>query len=254
MRRPIMKIFVAIDDTDNIDVKQGTGHLASALANEIESFGWGKCFGVTRHQLFVHPEIPFTSHNSAMCFPAEIKQDCLGEIMEYVQSYLVRESALGSDPGFCLAVEKHILKPDLLVSFGQQAKKTVFTKEDAYGLAERLGIHLSEHGGTGQGVIGALAGVGLRLSGNDGRFRGKYQLEHPDTAVTVKHIYDKTLVDLVRSIGGKILNNDEKVKLGEKIKSVLMDGKRVLLVSPYDKEEHLIPWQTCPIEYIKKNF
>ena len=33
---------------------------------------------------------------------------------------------------------------------------------------------LPGYGGTGQGVVGALAGVGLRLYGDDGRFRGWY--------------------------------------------------------------------------------
>jgi hypothetical protein len=32
-------------------------------------------------------------------------------------------------------------------------------------------IHLSEHGGTGQGIIGALAGVGLRMFGSDGEIK-----------------------------------------------------------------------------------
>ena len=56
------------------------------------------------------------------------------------------------------------------IDFGYRAKQVVLTKSNAYKLAKKLDIHLSEHGGSGQGVIGALAGVALRLTANDGRF------------------------------------------------------------------------------------
>lgn len=66
-----MRALICIDDTDNIDIKRGTGQLASLLAEEIEQKGWAKCEAVTRHQLFVHPDVPYTSHNSSMCFAAD---------------------------------------------------------------------------------------------------------------------------------------------------------------------------------------
>jgi len=55
---------------------------------------------------------------------------------------------------------------------GRRATCSVLTKKEAYPLAEKLGIHLSEHGGTGDGVVGALAESGLRMTGNHCRFRG----------------------------------------------------------------------------------
>ncbi len=57
----------------------------------------------------------------------------------------------------------------------------LLTKQEAYMLANTTGVHLSENGGTGDGIVGALAGTGLRLDGNDGRFRG--WLEFGNTGV-----------------------------------------------------------------------
>lgn len=72
-----------------------------------------------------------------------------------------------------------ILDPKRLIEFGKMAKQAVTNKQAAYDLARETGIHLSEQGGTGDGVIGAIAGIGLRLSGNDGRYCGWYLLGMP---------------------------------------------------------------------------
>lgn len=62
-----------------------------------------------------------------------------------------------------MVVEDEYLKAADLVDFGRRAKNEVLTKDLAYDLAVKLGVPLSEHGGTGDGVIGAVAGSGLRL-------------------------------------------------------------------------------------------
>ncbi len=54
--------------------------------------------------------------------------------------------------------------------FGMRAQKEVITMEEARDIADRLGVYIWLGGGTGQGFIGAMAGVGLRSTGNDGRF------------------------------------------------------------------------------------
>lgn len=168
-----MRILIAIDDTDNHETP-GTGHLASFLSESFEKKGWGKGFPVTRHQLYLHKDIPYTSHNSSMCFEAEIDCNELENIKTFCQDFLVRESAPGSDPGLCIVDTEALKSVDALVEYGRKAKNTVLNKDIAYNLAGSLNVHLSEHGGTGDGIIGALAGTGLRLSGNDGRFRGHF--------------------------------------------------------------------------------
>ncbi len=246
-----MKILVAIDDTDNIYVKnRGTGHLAAELIEELEEKGWGVCEPITRHQLYVHPDIPYTSHNSAMCFIADIDPDRLESVIEHASGFLVRKQAVGSDPGLCVAVIDKLVRAGWLIAFGYAAKQEVLTKDHAYWLAEELNIHLSEHGGTGQGVIGALAGAGLRLGGNDGRFRGKLQIKAENEIASVSEILAQSRIDIIKCIeSGYILRESELVRLGETVKPVLLGGKSVLLVDPIVDEE--ASWATISKSRVK---
>jgi hypothetical protein len=239
-----MRIFVCIDDTDNLESK-GTGWLASILAEELEKNYGGKSYFITRHQLFVNPNVLCTSHNSSMCFAADLDHAKLERFIGFASELLENESAQGADPGLCVA---HIENPDYisgLIDFGRRAKTEVLTKKEACNLAYRYEIHLSEHGGTGDGVIGALAGVGLRLSANDGRLRGKLKIRNNNLAVRVAAIRDHDCVDAVRSTCGKTPGDDELVRLGDKVKAVLLDGKRVLLVSPVGPAVAGVCWRTC---------
>ena len=189
-----MDILVGIDDTDDIE-SRGTGQLAAILAKEIEDRGFGRCLCVTRHQMLVHPDIPYTSHNSSMCFPASVRPSRYEDVIELAQDFLHRESAPGSDPGLCIVDTEELRKQDPLMEFGNRAKREVLQKSDAYALAEKLGIHLTEHGGTGLGVIGALAGCGLRLTGNDGRFRGHFRVDTANASMTASELIRQTGVD-----------------------------------------------------------
>jgi len=252
-----MRILVSIDDTDTMKVDgvevRGTGELASLIRQAVEDRGWGSCEPVTRHQLLIHPDIPYTSHNSAMCFQAEIDAVCLDEIVAFACEFLARESAPDADPGLCVAVVDRLSRPGWLIAFGYMAKNYVLNKEEAYDLAEMLGIHLSEHGGTGQGVIGALAGAGLRLSGNDGRFKGKIKINTDKGIVSVGEIRATGKVDLVKSLEeGIILSDDELVVLGDTLKAVLLEGKAVFPVFPVQQDDPDRPkWQSYSKSQLK---
>lgn len=245
-----MTVYVCIDDTDSLD-SRGTGELADLLAREVERLSRGTARSITRHQLLVHPDIPFTSHNSSMCFIANMEEAYLGSIIEYASEFLVRESAAGSDPGLCIAVAERLTRPDMLVEFGYRAKRAVLEMSDAYSLAEELGVHLSSHGGTGQGVIGALAGVGLRLGGNDGRLRGSLQISAVNGFATVADILAHPEVDEVRTAEGFLPGGDVQVRLVDKVKTVLLGGKFVLLIVPDEGEARDAAWRTCTRQQLK---
>jgi len=230
-----VRILVSIDDTDTMKMDgvevRGTGELAGLIKKAIQDQGWGRCAPITRHQLLIHPDIPYTSHNSSMCFEADIESSFLNPVIEYASDFLARESAPDSDPGLCVAVTDRISRPGWLVSFGYMAKNVVLTKQQAYDLAKILGIHLSEHGGTGQGVIGALAGAGLRFSGNDGRLKGKLKIKAENDLISVGDIYSQGKVDMVKCLEeGIIPQDDEMVILGDHIKLIWLYGKAVLPV------------------------
>ncbi|HTG82330.1 MAG TPA: hypothetical protein VL949_10330 [Geobacteraceae bacterium] len=246
-----MRILISIDDTDNLE-SRGTGDLASEIAREVNDKGWGESSYVTRHQLLVHPDIPYTSHNSAMCFAAEIDESCLESLIDHASAYLARESAAGSDPGLCVTVVDRLATPEALVAFGRKAKQSVVAMTEASALAAQLGIHLSAHGGSGQGIIGALAGAGLRLSGNDGRLKGHLSIATTDDTATVRDIRAHADVDDVRTLEGSPLAGDELVRLrGDKVKTVLIDGKSVLLVVPVAGTADGIAWQNCTKQQLR---
>ena len=245
-----MRILVSIDDTDTMKMDgvevRGTGELASLIKQAIEDKGWGSCAPITRHQLLIHPDIPYTSHNSSMCFEADIEESFLKPVIDYASDFLSSESTPDSDPGLCVAVSDRISRPGWLISFGYMAKNYVLTKQDAYDLAEMLGIHLSEHGGTGQGVIGALAGAGLRLSGNDGRFKGKLKTKAENDIIAAGDICSQGKVDMVKCLEeGTILQDDDMIVLGDHIKPIWMYGKAVLPVCAVPEEiDGRARWQT----------
>jgi len=219
-----MRLFVCIDDTDDLDSK-GTGEIAEEIANLLEEKELGKSSAISRHQLYVHEDIPYTSHNSSMCFEFCLKGE-LSEVVELASSYLKIESSPLSDPGLCIYSYKE--SHDALIDFGKNAKVKVLTKEMAYDFAEEHGIYLNEFGGTGDGIIGALAGVGLRLTGNDGRFKGKHKIEEGLYQVeTLKEVLN---IDEIINQQTKSYLLEGNVYVSGKVKSVLHNHKRVLPV------------------------
>ena len=246
-----MKILIAIDDTDNLETP-GTGHLASDLSGLLEKTGLGKGSPVTRHQLYVHPDIPYTSHNSSMCFEAEIEDKNHDHVISFCQDFLIKESAPGSDPGLCIVDIAALEAKETLIEYGRKAKNTILNKKIAYDLAASLKVHLSEHGGTGDGIIGALAGTGLRLSGNDGRLKGHFLVGDVNDTLPVKELLKRTGADIVRTEEGHTLNDDDTVRIGKKVKAVYLDHKSVLLVFPVENNGDGRLWETCSKEQLKK--
>ena len=226
-----MHIYLGIDDTDTLDTP-GSGHISEELAKTLQNSGLAtRCTAISRHQLFVHQDIPYTSHNSSMCFTAEIQEDRLADIVQAAGRFLQETSAPGSDPGLCLAAVDNPAGADL-IAFGLKAKQEICTKQEAYALAEKTGVHLSEHGGTGQGVVGALAAIGLRLHGSDGRFRGWLKLGKAGEIATREFLGEHPLVDAVVDEEGQAIPEDSRIILAEDtIKTVLLNHRQVIPVT-----------------------
>lgn len=247
-----MHIFLCIDDTDNLE-SRGTGELASIIAETIENRDWGKCKRITRHQLFLHPDVPYTSHNSSMCFEAELKEEYFDDLISFASDFLSNESAKESDPGLCIVSADKITDSEKLISFGKRAKTELVTKKEAYDLAKELGIHLSEHGGTGDGVIGALAGIGLRMSGEDGRYKGKIKLNCAEKEVEAGYILSNTFIEAVRNIEGTKLKDNEKILIDDRLKAVQFDGKPTLLVQlSADENTGEMHYKPCTKQQLKQ--
>jgi hypothetical protein len=222
-----MKLFLSIDDTDDLESK-GTGEIAEEIAELIEEKKLGETSYVTRHQLYVHDDIPYTSHNSSMCFEINnVKEEDYEKIIEEASNYLLQESSKLSDPGLCLCKFEGV-DIEALVKYGYKAKTEVLTKKYAYDFSKKHEIFLNEYGGTGDGVIGALAGIGLRLSGNDGRFKGKLKIK--DGNYCVESLLENKKINEVYDITSSEYLCEGEIQISGKVKTVLLDHASVLLV------------------------
>lgn len=217
------RYLIAFDDTDN-EQTLGTGHV---LERFLDSCACERTF-ITRHQLFVDKRVPYTSHNSAMC--AEIHCDAsLAELAALAGRFLERERAEGSDPGLCIADLQAVCDCDALVEWGLRAKAKVLSKQEAFDRARQCSVHLSEHGGDGQGVVGALAAVGLRLSGNDGRVRGRVPID--PGRISVRDLVAATGFDQVCDLDGSVLSADEIIEVAQRqAKAIYRDFKSTIPV------------------------
>lgn len=245
-----MKLLICIDDTDNLE-SRGTGSIAFEMTEIIEAEGWGSCGLISRHQLILHKDVRYTSHNSSMCFDAVVDVRHYSAMQAKLSRYIEDESAEDSDPGLCIAEVDRLLLPenkavrDKLTDFAYKAKTEVLTKLDAYTLAEEAGLFLCEYGGTGDGVIGALAGAGLRLHGYDGEVKGGIAHLGAGLTFTVARLREEALISEVCTTDMKPLGRDELVLISWKAKPVLYAGRPVLLVIPVTEDRaDSCCWQT----------
>lgn len=230
-----MTYVVAIDDTDMPGTK-GTGWLVQEMCELMQSKGLATSSAISRHQLFVHEDVPFTSHNSSMSFEMDLQGGDIEKATSFMVCFLKERAQKGSDPGLCiLDPQSHGDLSDLF-QYARNAKTTVLSKDIAYDQAEKLGVYLSEHGGTGDGVIGALAGVGLRMLGEDGRYRGWYHLGNRGETIDVAKIHSALpFIDAVITESKKVLSTDTQLTISsEKIKTVRKNHQQVMIVVPND--------------------
>jgi len=241
-----MKIFIAIDDTDNAESK-GTGFRARELASIIQNHQLGQLIGVTRHQLFVHETIPYTSHNSSACIAVNSDVINLNEIISVSAKYLIENAAPGSDAGLCVCPETNVMEE--LFDFAKRAKSEVLTMDMAKDLANKMGVFLEGYTGTKQGIIGSLAAVGLHAAGNDGRFLLTKGMREVFGIYTAQEILNITGVEKIKTTDNKIILNFEKILLTEWWRPVLQDKLAVLYVEPVNDNNY--EYRVISKEHIK---
>jgi tRNA(Ile2) C34 agmatinyltransferase TiaS len=157
-------LLIGLDDTDTLE-SRGTGHLAREIAAALAADY--PVLGVTRHQLLVDPRVPCTKNNSCAAIGLNVNGDINpAALVDRLRSLMLDDFQPGSDPGLCVA---HTV-PGAITEFGHRAQRQLVTQAEARDLAAAYGIALVGLGGDEDGVIGALAAVGLAASGEDGRY------------------------------------------------------------------------------------
>ncbi len=222
-------IFIGIDDTDTPGTR-GTGRLARSLADHLESRGAGIVRGVTRHQLLVHPSIPFTSHNSDACIGIDSNEEP-GTVFDACKTFLKAHIISGSDPGLCVEARSRVSVE--VMDFGKSAQNSVLDIEQAKEVADTQGLLVEALGHVGQGIIGAIAAIGLRGSGNDGRFIELRGIRQVSGVLSVREIKEKTDVAHVRNSDFVELAGDCIVDTQDWFRPRLIDHKATLIVEPH---------------------
>lgn len=220
------KYLVGIDDTDNL-TSRGTGFIVRQLAAQLRDKNIARVLAVSRHQLFVHDEIPYTSHNSSACM--ELICEDRKALEDYCRNYLLEVAADGSDVGLCIIPFDEV--DEDIINWGLSAKKIVLNKTLARELAVRKNVFLEGLTGTHDGIIGSMAACGLRKYGNDGRilmleadfrsFTGEISAEEICRNFHIQNIFD--------TFDARV-SSQTIIILEENWKPILKDGIYTLIV------------------------
>lgn len=232
-----MKIFIGIDDTDNLE-SRGTGYRSRQLAAEINASGFGKVVSITRHQLFFNSAIPYTSHNSSACL--EVIDGLREKLIEISRQHMIKFGEPGSDVGLCVADESQV--DEMVISWGRRAKIEVLTMNEAYDLAKLKGIHLEGLTGLHTGIIGSMAGVGLRKTGEDGRLiwlPGKDFREIKGVLTKTELMAQSLAKNILEVESRSPLTDDALIDTGEWTRPVMYKDQPVILVELVDKEKNM---------------
>jgi hypothetical protein len=227
-------IFIGIDDTDNPE-SGGTGRVARGIAACLrDQF---PVLGVSRHQFLVDPRVPYTSNNSGNVIHLLTETADLDQLASRVSELLVERCLPGSDPGLCLAASSssgHL--------FGPAVQTRLASQGEAFAVAAELGAILRPFGGTGDGVIGALAGVILAAGGNDGRFVEVGRTREIGAEVSVAELLDAGVKELQTPTGRRVEHGQVDTR-GGRVRPVLQDHAPVLLVEPAGEDR----WQVVEL-------
>lgn len=222
-----MKVFLGFDDTDVLGSEMGTGKLVRLYEQKLPPEA--RLWGVVRHQLLVDDRIPYTSHNSPACAVVEIEDAALiPRLIDLAVAHLEELCCPGSDPGLCVAREDADLSK--VVEFGLSCTRSVVTQAEAKAVAAEVEIHLSGHGGTCDGIIGATAAVGLTSFGWSGRlleFGGLRDLPNP---VKVSELIAQGILPVPLDRDATVLPPETMVWTGNWLRPRLWAGSAILPV------------------------
>ncbi|MCC6706539.1 MAG: hypothetical protein IT492_03165 [Gammaproteobacteria bacterium] len=227
---PRIDMLIGIDDTDNLDTR-GTGYRARTLAQGLADAELADILGITRHQLLVDPRIPYTSHNSSACLQVSARAP-LADIHTYCRQFLLEVAAVGADIGLCIA---SVAAAARVIDYGLRAKVEVLNRDIARATAAEADILLEGLTGTHGGIIGSLAGVGLYVQGDDGRYIWLPRIRELATStLTVSALRDASgLQDVLEFDGereGAAAPAEAVIDLGGWARPVRVAGRSALFV------------------------
>jgi len=238
--------LIGIDDTDNKE-SRGTGYNARQLGRLLENKKLGKVFTISRHQLFVHPDIPFTSQNSSACLLVE--NTSIEKLVPFCRQFMQTACVPGSDGG--LAIADFDLISNTVINWGKMAKKHVLKQADAWNLAKENDIFLEGFTGNNDGVIGALAEIGLRKWGNDGRciwLKGK-EIREISGIYSQKSLKKICPIDLIITEEGIKAEADDLIQTSDWMRPAIKNHKITVYIEKSNHPKY--SWHVKPKSRLK---
>jgi hypothetical protein len=251
-------IYVGLDDTDTLE-DPGTNQLARHLVRDLADEFDGRI--ILRHQLLEDPRVPCTKKNGCASIAFErtlggveaadthqadgVSRDArhtLLNLVERIRGLMIPWCPAGSDPGFCVATSV----PSAIIEWGLRAKRELVTQTEARRIAAEHSIHLEGLGGTEEGVIGALAAIGLMATKNDGRvvhFGGGSEDRYDITGnLSVDEIFHRGVDEvIVHETMERVV--DGSVDVGKRLRPNYREGRIVLFVTRGEVSE----WQAVRV-------
>jgi len=226
-------IYVGIDDTDNLDTP-GTNQLARRLVAALPQ-GFTLVVAL-RHQLLFDPRVPYTSKNgcASLLIGSEPGRRA-AELLPLFRQEMCAWFQPGSDPGLCVTEEV----PGEVVAFGRRCQRELVRQQEARALAAAHGVQLEGLGGTEDGVIGALAGVGLLATGDDGRVIHLAGWSWPDSfsgPQSLEQVLHRGVQE-VRDAGADRHVRGGVIDVGKRLRPSYRRGRVVLFVEPEGEGE-----------------
>jgi len=222
-----MKIFIGIDDTDVLGAPIGTGRLTRMFEKKLPP--GARLWGALRHQLLMDERIPFTSHNSPACAIVEIEDlNLIPGLIERAKAHILELASPGSDPGLCVVREDAAVSG--AIAFGLSCTHSIETQEQARRIAAEGGLYLEGLGGTEDGVIGALAAVGLSAYGWSGRFLEYGGLRTIPDPVRVDELISRGILPIALDQDASVLAPNTLITINGWISPRLWSGRAVIPV------------------------
>jgi hypothetical protein len=215
------KFTIGIDDTGYLDQHLTTKLMRSWLSQMVEQ-SLIHSEGITRHQLFESEKISSSYKNRSLAFTFNTSQSIF-EIEDQLVDFIRTASSPHANPAIAI-LSRHSDSLHAL-AFGRRCKNELLKLSDSEQYASESNVLLRGLGGNRNGMIGALAAVGLRAGGGDGIFvhiDGLEGLKGDQSAGDIRN--NSALQHIVDISSGEELDRDDMVKIDSYLRPNLING------------------------------
>jgi hypothetical protein len=222
-------IFVGLDDTDTLD-DPGTNQLARHLVRTLSPQFDGEL--ILRHQLLEDPRVPCTKKNGCASIRFYARGEAsAGDLIRQVRGLMLDWCPAGSDPGLCVA---EAVSEDV-IRWGRRCQSELVSQREARQVAEGSNVYLEGLGGSRDGIIGALAAIGLLATADDGRVIHLGSPAEDLFDITGVHpvdfVYSRGIAEIRCLESGEVVRCGQ-IDVGKRLRPNYRDGRIVLFASP----------------------